>query len=79
MGLAVGLLVLAVLLSDIAFKKIPVLKGYSDVVNEHDLHPGALYYTDVPVTPGSEAMVREAVKAADQNRMAARAAEKGPN
>ena len=40
----------------------PTLNRYLQTLDENDIHPGALYYTDVPLTPESELANREAVK-----------------
>ena len=36
--------------------------GVIKALEENDIHPGAIYYTDVPLTPESELANREAVK-----------------
>jgi hypothetical protein len=40
----------------------PTLNRYLQTLDENDIHPGAIYYTDVPLTPESELANREAVK-----------------
>ena len=40
----------------------PAWRRFYAVQEEHGLHSGALYYTDVPVTQEAEAHVREAVR-----------------
>lgn len=40
----------------------PTLNRYLKTLDENDIHPGAIYYTDVPLTPESELANREAVK-----------------
>ena len=40
----------------------PTLNNYLKTLDENDIHPGAIYYTDVPLTPESELANREAVK-----------------
>ena len=38
------------------------LRNYLQTLDDNDIHPGAIYYTDVPLTPESELANREAVK-----------------
>lgn len=40
----------------------PTLNNYLKTLDENDIHPGAIYYSDVPLTPESELANREAVK-----------------
>ena len=40
----------------------PTLNNYLKTLDENDIHPGAIYYTDVPLTPESELANRMAVK-----------------
>ena len=41
-----------------------------ETLDENDIHPGAIYYTDVPLTPESELANREAVKRGIEMRAA---------
>ena len=40
----------------------PTLRNYMQTLDDNDIHPGAIYYTDVPLTPESELANRMAVK-----------------
>lgn len=40
---------------------VPAWEYYVDVCEERNLHPGALYYSDLPIIYESEAANREAV------------------
>lgn len=44
------------------FERSPAWQRYDQVQEEHDIHSGAIYYSDVPVTLESELHVREAVR-----------------
>ena len=46
------------------------LNNYLKTLDEHDIHPGAIYYSDVPVTMDTELANREAVKQAIEMRAA---------
>ena len=48
----------------------PTLNKYLQTLDENDIHPGAIYYTDVPLTPESELANREAVKRGIEMRAA---------
>ena len=49
-------------LTPIIVARIPALAHYGDVALENDIQPGALYYTDVPVTPDAERNNRDTVR-----------------
>ena len=40
----------------------PTLRAHRQTLDVHDIHPGAIYYSDVPVTMDTELANREAVK-----------------
>ena len=46
------------------------LRVYRQTLDTHDIHPGAIYYSDVPVTMDTELANREAVKQAIEMRAA---------
>lgn len=48
----------------------PTLRSYRETLDEHDIHPGAIYYSDVPVTMDTELANREAVKRGIEMRAA---------
>lgn len=48
----------------------PTLREYRQTLDKHDIHPGAIYYSDVPVTMDTELANREAVKKAIEMRAA---------
>ena len=50
----------------------PTWRHFTAVQEEHGLHSGAVYYTDVPVTQEAEAHVREAVRRGMEERRAKR-------
>ena len=63
--LALWLLVIwAVLwgLTPVLVAHIPALAKYGDVALEHNIQPGALYYTDVPVSADAEQNNRDTVR-----------------
>lgn len=50
----------------------PAWQRYGEVQEEHGLHSGAIYYSDVPVTLQAEEHVRQAVRAGmEERRLAA--------
>lgn len=62
---AVFCLVLVVYLAQLPIRYIPAFNHYSKEADKHGLHPGALYYSDVPVTLDAEKHNRAAVKSVD--------------
>lgn len=58
------LLIWAVLwgLTPLLVARIPALAHYGDVALEHNIQPGALYYTDVPVSGAAEQNNRDTVR-----------------
>lgn len=75
---AIGVLVLVVYLARIPVRSIPAFKTYAEAVEQNNLVPGALYYSDVPVTLDAENRMRAAVRRVDDaNRMKRAAAANG--
>lgn len=66
---ATAALALIVYLAQIPIQKIPAFKAYSEAADKYDLHPGALYYSDVPVTLDAERHLRAAVKSVDDQHL----------
>lgn len=64
--ISVGLLVLVVYLARIPIEVIPAFNTYAVNADKNNLHPGALYYSDVPVTLDSARHIREAVQSVDE-------------
>ncbi len=59
MFISVGFLMYVV---PVLYDQSDTLRNYLQTLDENDIHPGAIYYTDVPLTPESELANREAVK-----------------
>lgn len=53
----------------------PAWQRFNEISEEKGLDPGALYYTNVPVTQESEAHTRQAIREAMEERRRAREAE----
>lgn len=70
---AVGGLVLLVYLAQMPIRYIPAFNHYSTQADKYGLHPGALYYSDVPVTLDGERQTRAAINAVDEAHRRARA------
>ena len=73
LAIGVAVLILVVFLARYPIKMIPAFNTYSEAVDKNGLHPGALYYSDVPVTLDSERYTRSAVKAVDDKHLQERA------
>lgn len=56
---------------------VPAWRTYVSGLEEHNIESGALYYSDVPVTPAAEEHLREAVKAGMDARFAKAKKESG--
>lgn len=65
-----GLWFFFAVLTPLVYDRFPAWQRYYQVQEENDLHSGALYYCDVPVTLESELHVREAVRAGMEMRRA---------
>lgn len=72
--LSVAALVLVIFLARYPIQMIPAFTTYSEAIDRNNLHPGALYYSDVPVTLDSERFTRNAVQAVDEQNRQERAA-----
>ena len=59
MFISVGFLMYIV---PLCYDQSDTLRNYLQTLDENDIHPGAIYYSDVPLTPESELANREAVK-----------------
>ena len=58
------------------FSLSPAWQRYDAVQEEHNIHSGAIYYTDVPVTQASEEATRKAVREGMAIRMQQRLADR---
>ncbi|WP_291357996.1 hypothetical protein [Desulfovibrio sp.] len=58
------------------FSLSPAWQRYDAVQEEHNIHSGAIYYSDVPVTQESEEATRKAVREGMANRMQRRLEER---
>lgn len=61
-SIAICVLVGVVFFARYPIQIIPAFNEYSQVVDRTGFHPGALYYSDVPITMEAEKFVRSAVK-----------------
>jgi hypothetical protein len=59
MCVAVGFLLFAV---PFLYELNPTLRAHAQKQDENDIHAGAIYYSDVPITMDTELANREAVK-----------------
>ncbi|MDL2314120.1 hypothetical protein LJC36_03970 [Desulfovibrio sp. OttesenSCG-928-C14] len=62
--LGIGLLALYLIifvLAPLPIKYFPPMRHYSEQADKYNIHPGALYYSDVPITPEAERNNRDAV------------------
>ncbi|MDE5879262.1 MAG: hypothetical protein K2G99_04455 [Desulfovibrio sp.] len=57
-----GLVLFFCVLGPWLFSLSPAWQRYDAVQEEHDIHSGAIYYSDVPVTQASEEATRKAVR-----------------
>lgn len=64
-----GLWLFFVVLGPWLFSYSPAWQRYDVVQEEHNIHSGAIYYTDVPVTQASEEATRRAVREGMAARM----------
>ena len=67
MFISVGFLMFIV---PLLYSQCDTLNNYLKTLDENDIHPGAIYYSDVPLTPESERANCEAVNRAIEMRAA---------
>ncbi len=69
LAVALGCLWIVVfVLAPLAIEHFPPMRHYSQQADKYDLHPGALYYNDVPTTSAGEANSRQAVRVYEGSR-----------
>ena len=71
-----GLLLFFCVIGPWLFSLSPAWQRYDAVQEEHNIHSGAIYYSDVPVTQESEEATRKAVREGMANRMQRRLEER---
>lgn len=64
-----GLWLFFVVLGPWLFSLSPAWQRYDAVQEEHNIHSGAIYYSDVPVTQEAEEATRKAVREGMDTRM----------
>ena len=79
--LAVGIIIIWLIvfvLAPLPFQYSDTLRGLKEATDAYGIHPGSVYYTDVPTSGRAEANSREAVRAARDAREVPRT-EKSPH